>query len=414
MSWRSKRFRIVLASLAVIAGAVSVTAKSRGKSAPARSYIIYPQQSLPLRFDHKLHVGELEADCDDCHDAAGESRSSLDQLLPSEEPCRDCHAIDRKQPNKAVKKGGAPARCDACHPGYTPGAQIQRLRIPTPNLKFDHKAHLDNGISCAKCHGDFVAENVGLATRDQLPKMQLCLDCHSKKRELRQCTTCHLAEFGDRMKTRFPEGELSPSGSLRGDRHDMGFRAGHRFAAQSDPDYCENCHKKSFCTDCHNGVVKPMDLHVGDYVTLHPLDARRDQTKCSSCHRLQTFCTSCHARSGVANDSRLSEFVSASISPAGPRYHPEGWVDFGSGGPVLGQRAASHHAFEAQRNIRSCASCHREEQCLDCHSKQTGSYSINPHPAGWAGSWRCRSLRKRAGRMCLRCHIDPRELKCSP
>ncbi|MBT8495395.1 MAG: cytochrome c3 family protein [Deltaproteobacteria bacterium] len=391
---------------------VAFAATSKIRSGP-RSSVIYPPQSLPLKFSHELHVGKLQTSCEFCHQRAESSQSSVDNLLPTEAACRACHAIDRSKPLKQVGKGAPPARCDACHVGYQPGGTVARVVIPPPNLKFDHKKHVAQGMSCASCHGDMVTNKVGLATRAQLPRMQQCLDCHSRKRSLRQCTTCHLAEAGTRMKTDYPSGKLQPSGTLRGAAHDLQFRTNHRTVAQNDPDYCDSCHKKSFCTSCHNGVRKPLDFHVGDYIALHPIDARRDQTQCSSCHRLQTFCTGCHARSGVSADGRISQFARGG-GGGGARYHPPGWVEYSAAGPVRGPRPASHHAFEAQRNIRSCASCHREEFCLDCHSRQTGSFSINPHPRGWAGSWRCRSLRKRAGRMCLRCHIDPAELTCSP
>jgi len=388
----------------VLLGVVHLGLAERTGREPSR--IVFPVQDLPLRFSHAIHVGELETSCEFCHEAAPSSQSSVDNLVPTESVCRSCHAIDRTRPDKEVATGAPPARCDACHVGFEPGT-VARVAIPAPNLKFSHKRHVDQGMTCVACHGDLVEQKVGLATRMQLPRMEQCLDCHNRKRGLRACSTCHLAEAGQRIRTDYPNGKLVPSGGLRGDAHDLAFRSNHRAAAQADAGYCENCHTQSFCTDCHNGVVKPMDFHVGDYIALHSIDARRDQGQCSSCHRLQTFCTGCHARSGVSADARVSEFGAASRFGAGPQYHPPGWSDFNG-------RSASHHAFEAQRNIRSCASCHREEFCLDCHSRQGGSVGINPHPRGWAGSWRCKSLRKRAGRMCLRCHVDPGELSCAP
>jgi len=76
-------------------------------------------------------------------------------------------------------------------------------------------------------------------------------------------------------------------------------------------------------------------------------------------------------------------------------------------------RSANHHSFEAQRNIKQCASCHREQFCTTCHSAEpTNAFRINPHPADWRGSRRCRALARRAGRMCLRCHVDPDEVRC--
>ena len=112
---------------------------------------------------------------------------------------------------------------------------------------------------------------------------------------------------------------------------------------------CASCHKKDFCVDCHSGVQKPMDFHAGDYVNMHAIDARRNSPDCASCHRLQTFCQACHSRLGVAADGKGSEF-----GPTTALYHPPGWTEAGLAG-----RGPTHHAFEAQRNIKQCVSCHR-------------------------------------------------------
>jgi hypothetical protein len=70
-------------------------------------------------------------------------------------------------------------------------------------------------------------------------------------------------------------------------------------------------------------------------------------------------------------------------------------------------REANHHAYEAQRNIRACASCHREDFCMSCHAG-----AISPHPIGFAASKRCEALSQKAGRMCLRCHISAQTARC--
>lgn len=375
------------------------------------SGVIFPAQDIPLRFDHAAHLAR-DIECDFCHENAEDSRSSLDNLIPTEETCANCHAIERDKPDKQVKKGRAPAHCAACHVGFDPAARtVARVRIPTPNIKFDHSKHIARGVACTTCHGDLLADKVGLATRDHLPKMGLCLSCHDGKKAPRHCTTCHLAEAGNRMRTDFPEGKLMPTGTLRGADHDLAFRTSHKTAAQNDPAYCANCHKKTFCIDCHNGAVKPMDFHGNDYVTLHPIEARRNQPDCRTCHRTQTFCVGCHSRSGVAQDDGGSEFLPHSSPAMGRRFHPDGWVVF-DGGTIRSDRPGSHHSFQAQRNIRSCASCHREEFCKNCHTAEAGSFRINPHPRGWRNSRRCNALASRAGRMCLRCHTEVSEARC--
>ncbi len=375
------------------------------------STVVYPEQDIPLRFSHVQHLTLADApSCTDCHDRAAGSRSSLDNLMPGESACRPCHRIERQLPGhppptreSGVEPGDA---CATCHPGHdaAAGGAVARIRMPSPNIKFNHKLHVDaTRLACTTCHGDLAADNVALATRDHLPKMDLCLRCHDGKKAPSRCVTCHLAGPGGVMRTEFDTGKLAPSGALFGAAHDLSFRTAHAAAAQNNDDYCGTCHRKRFCVDCHNGVAKPMDFHGNDYVTLHVIDARRDALDCSACHRSQTFCTGCHSRSGVSADQRGSEF--ASDNPA-RRFHPAGWVD------GLGIRGVNHHSFEAQRNIRQCASCHREQFCIGCHSAEMGSLGANPHPAGWAQSRRCRALLARNARVCLRCHVSASPPRC--
>ncbi|HUH02261.1 MAG TPA: cytochrome c3 family protein [Kofleriaceae bacterium] len=415
------RGALLVASL-ILATSVAVAGFSRGDfGGEPVSPVIFPAQELPLKFDHAQHLA-MNIECDFCHEDAPESRSSLDNLIPTEEVCASCHPIDRDEPEKHTEPGKPPARCDACHVGYDPATgMVARIKIPPPNLKFDHRAHVSKGVACTTCHGDLQAEGVQLATREHLPKMRLCLQCHDGRQARQQCSTCHLSTGGV-IQTSFPEGQLTPSGALRGARHDLNFRTSHRAAAESDPAYCASCHKKDFCVECHNGVTKPMDFHVGDYVTLHTIDARRNTPDCSSCHRLQTFCVGCHTRSGVTPDARTSEFLGVTSGDSTRRFHPPGWISLERGQPKTGDgaRGVMHHSFQAQRNVRQCASCHREDFCTTCHSAQRAfhisadraPFTVNPHPNGWRNSAKCRALAAKAGRMCLRCHTEVSEAHC--
>jgi hypothetical protein len=377
------------------------------------SPVVFPDQTLRLSFSHADHLRDGRTDCFDCHAAAARSRSSLDDLLPTEAACRPCHAIDRARPDAPDPPGRPPGRCAACHPDHRAGQPVVRSLVPPPNLIFDHAAHLARGTGCARCHGDLLADGVGRATREHLPVMASCLTCHDGAAAPSRCATCHPARGGGRLVTRFASGELRPSAAVRGaDHHDLGFATDHRLVAQADRRLCRNCHREDDCIECHQGVVKPMAIHGNDYVLLHAIDARRDATDCGGCHRQQSFCVGCHSRSGVSADGRGSEFLGPSSGDLTRRFHPPGWVTFGAAGPEIGQRGADHHAFQAQRNLRQCASCHREEHCLTCHSAQPSSFQVSPHPRGWAGSRRCEALAARNPRMCLRCHIDFDRVSC--
>jgi len=414
MARKTRTSGIAIGMLAAIAVCCwhtgSGRSRPRGRQAPV-SPVVYPGQELPLRFSHALHLAEDGVDCTSCHASALSSRSSVDNLVPGEKACDPCHDIDRGRARE-LAAAGKPAKhmCDDCHPGFDPAnALVQRVKIQPPNIKNDHAVHAAKGVACRRCHGDLLAEGVKLATRAQLPRMSLCLQCHDGERAPDECVTCHLAGPGGYVRTEFPEGQLRPSGSLRGADHDVTFRRSHRSAAKSNPRYCANCHRKEFCVECHNGAVKPMDFHGNDYVTLHAIDARRNRPDCSACHRAQTFCVGCHSRSGLADDRVKPRYVPGEGTTATRRLHPHNWVKSSHGGER--SRNAEHHSFQAQRNIRQCASCHRDEYCKRCHSAQSG-YRVNPHPRNWRGSSRCESLASRNGRLCLRCHIDMAEADC--
>jgi len=379
-------------------------------AAPAlgQSPVIFPAQKLPLRFSHKQHLA-LNVKCDFCHESAPGSRVSSDVLTPNEDVCATCHPIDRADPTKQAKPV---ASCDGCHAAFVREGEPARIEIVPPYLRFNHQTHVSRGMECVLCHAG--VPDAELATRKHLPRMTMCLACHDGRKAPARCTTCHLGEPDGRIRTTLPGGKLTPSGVLRGDAHDLRFRTDHRRVAANDDAYCKNCHKQSECQSCHDGVMKPLSIHGNEYLTIHAADARRNTPDCDSCHRRQTFCLGCHQRSGVALPrdvlalSRTAGTSENAYFTDGRRFHPEGWADT--------RRGASHHSYEAQRNIAQCASCHREETCLGCHATQqvsTNLYGrptnaagafINPHPSGFASTEGCRSLAARNGRACLKCH----------
>jgi hypothetical protein len=387
-------------ALAVALTLALAAAAALAKAPP--SEVIFPEQKLPLRFSHAQHLAK-KIDCDFCHDRAPKSRASSDNLIPDEDVCSTCHEIDREHPERTQKV----TPCAACHPGFTVGKEVARVQMPAPNIRFDHEAHVSRGVACTRCHD---LRNIDLATRAQLPKMELCLGCHNsghrKWEAPSRCITCHLNRPDGTVETNYATGFLRPSGTLRADAHTMDFRMRHAAVARDDEKYCLNCHRQDYCQSCHNGVVKPFDFHGNDYISRHGVEARRNNPDCTACHRLQSFCLGCHERTGMV-DARSGP--DGAFLPAGPRkFHPDGWAD------PSAARNPNHHAWQAQRNLRQCVSCHREETCLQCHAPLSGAgvagkMNINPHPPNWRASGRCQALADRNLRVCLRCHApaDP-------
>lgn len=373
--------------------ALALAAAFAASASQERSEAIFPPQTIPLRFDHGQHL-KAGADCLSCHDRARKSARTSDWNLPAHPECEACHDIKAAE---AGRKTDPDSRCATCHPGFdhTARAAPPRVQVPAANLIFNHQAHVSRKISCETCHQDM--SQVGLATVQQLPKMAACLGCHDGATASAACTTCHQREPSGRLQTTFASGALRPmAGNPYGIDHGPRFEFNHAALASAARATCTACHAERECQKCHDGLRKPLSVHPNDWISLHPLQARSNLIGCESCHRMQSFCAACHARSGVAQE--------AALLPRTRLVHPDrdAWVG------VVNQRKAAlgpnHHGFHAARDIRSCMSCHREETCLQCHSKAPTlmDQGVNPHPAGFARI--CRRAARANDRGCLLCH----------
>lgn len=383
------------------------------------SLAIFPPQALSLRFNHDLHVTELKLGCVDCHDRATTSTQSKDRLLPSGKRCDGCHGTDHRD---LLRVSRNPARlssdCSVCHTGPFVDADPPRIEpvvLPTPNLKFSHALHAKSKIACRECHGD--VEKIEVATRDQMPRMRGCLTCHTgqpggtAKRPSGACPTCHYEESDGRLKTDFASGQLLPPGWMRNAQHGPDWIERHKRVAGADSQFCASCHTEKDCTDCHDGRVRPRSIHPNDFLSLHAIQARQEPESCSSCHRQQSFCVTCHQRSGVAQSSSFAS------SGGRGRFHPPQWIW------TQGPKSPRHHAWEAQKNLNTCTSCHVERDCVGCHStRRVGGQGsqisvgsgrgVNPHPPGFRA--RCARPLQQNPRACLFCHGpgDPKLGEC--
>lgn len=159
-------------------------------------------------------------------------------------------------------------------------------------------------------------------------------------------------------------------------------RQTHALHARLDADACKTCHTPQSCLDCHLGPGRVAHIHPPGYVSYHALDALKDAGSCQGCHNAQQFCLDCHS---------LARAGQGPAAPApGVQFHPQGWVN-GPGSP-------NKHGDEARRNLVACASCHREQDCVTCHS------AINPHPPRFAAS--CAQRLRANPDTCARCHLD--------
>lgn len=386
--------------------------------APARS----PSN---VRFDHAAHGVSLEAagdpvqSCESCHSASDDQRMTVTGTERLE-TCWGCHA------HEATDHFATSAACETCHVSLAE-TSFSRARIgalPAPETHADplflaegHGA-LAPGYAdrCATCHTRerCVACHVdgGLVEIQAIPsappEMELppqgaeypepashlddgWLDAHRLQAPVRECSTCHAqddcrachvgsvptlvealprraesAAPGVGLVARAPESHASKF-----------FLDAHGPLAAADGQSCATCHVETFCVDCHDGPPAGGGYHPASFVARHASSAFGRTDECATCHSTEVFCRSCHVQSGLGSSGRL-----------GVGYH--------DAEPVWLLR----HGQAARQSLESCASCHRQNDCVQCHGV-LGSFSISPHTrafdaeAAWA----------RSPRTCLACHI---------
>ncbi len=382
--------------------------------------VIYPRQIIPLKFDHAFHLRSSDdakgiegagLGCDDCHENIAESTRSSDRDIPNHDTCENCHDIDATDAPTESKQ------CTMCHADLAAKTTTtaKGMSLPSPNIIFSHAAHVSADVACVQCHKNVPQK--GLATRDDYPTMDRCIECHEAKPAPTTCTTCHLSTPTGRVRTQYAEGQLKPNRLFVAAIHDSTFLKSHAAPAQRQPQLCDSCHQEKDCLQCHDGVGRDARYHPGDWIAVHSLQGRKDDFRCQSCHQLQKFCTDCHIRTGIAaagldvaqrferGTIRRGPNEAGTIVPQGP--HPmaaDGWLEPAS---------RNFHGFHAQRNIRACASCHQEQFCVSCHvsgfGTVEGDQGTNPHGPN-PGRLKGNTASKRNARACLKCHSpsDPR------
>lgn len=374
-----------------------------------------------LRFDHATHGERLERmdgpapRCESCHSLAGRDRMavSTDIQLGT---CWTCHEATDHQTD---------ADCATCHVPLAETklsrAAIEAIPQPTDHEDDDFLAGghgslvRDNSARCATCHTSdrCVACHVDAGRPEiaRLPAapegMQLppatahysrpashgeegwlsghgdragndaCATCHTSN----DCMACHVRPVPAPVAALpYRSDVVAPGVGVEAhapESHDnFFFINAHGTLAGSDQSSCSTCHVESFCVGCHEG---PSDggYHPANFVARHAADAFGRDAECANCHNTQVFCRECHEQTGLVGSGRL-----------GPGYH-EGqtvWL--------------LRHGQAARQNLESCASCHKQRDCTQCHGV-LGAFKVNPHPPDFDAqrAW------ERSSRTCFACHI---------
>jgi mono/diheme cytochrome c family protein len=158
-----------------------------------------PEQ--PIKFSHKLHVGQNKIDCRYCHSGAEKSKNAG---IPSPNVCMNCHKYVKKGPKygtEEISKIYAAIGWDVDKQQYT-GKQkaIQWTRIHNlPDLAyFNHSQHVKvGGVECQTCHGP--VEEMETMSQFSPLTMGWCIQCH-RESTVKAESNGYYKELHEKMK----------------------------------------------------------------------------------------------------------------------------------------------------------------------------------------------------------------------
>lgn len=385
-------------------------------------------RATTLAFDHATHrravgeAGEGESpSCSGCHTPEGAPRKGVERAVAG--ACFGCHA--HRGDDHYVD-----AECSTCHRPLAetrlPRERVEGFPVPSTHdrpefLALLHGEQVDESIdSCATCHtGEQCADchvdpegvepvkempSAGLAS--QVPALQArypvpdshgkddflethgrdlepaeCSTCHTRE----SCTSCHAEEDAPAALARLPSGDdVEAPGASVGRREPDShaspwFAEDHEALAAAGERSCTGCHTEGWCVDCHGETDDP-GYHPPNFSMQHASRAYGREMECANCHDTSVFCRDCHAQLGMGARGRR-----------GGGFHDRepAWL--------------LRHGQAARQTLESCASCHQQRDCLQCHS-ETGAFRVSPH----GPDFDARRLFDRNPQVCFACHTsDP-------
>lgn len=217
----------------------------------------------------------------------------------------------------------------------------------------------------------------------------LCAVCHARE----YCSRCHVNTYDNPVIQALPSDPRVAEYVAGKDwpappTHTPFYLEGHKARAAGATETCQVCHViEEQCQSCHlgsptleaRGPGSEADLyHPLNFLQQHSAAAWNSEVECATCHNPETFCRDCHTDLGRASEA----FRTTS------GFHNES------------SRFRFGHGQAARQGLESCATCHAQQDCLECHSAISGR-RINPHGPSFDGE----KLRSKNERFCLYCHF---------
>ncbi len=147
---------------------------------PSFGYNKNYQPEQPIPYDHSVHVGKHNIQCQYCHNQVERSKHSN---IPSLQTCMNCH-LQVKTDSPHIQK---------LREAYDAGKSIPWVRVHMlpDHVRFNHAAHVTKGVNCQTCHGN--VEKMQKVYQYSDLSMGWCVNCHRQQENKAplNCSTCH-------------------------------------------------------------------------------------------------------------------------------------------------------------------------------------------------------------------------------
>jgi hypothetical protein len=304
-----------------------------------------------LKFSHMLHVAQ--GDCDSCHGEIAKSDGPTKGkfIKKGHEACTDCHEDETKDKKK----------CTMCHKGSNMKISLTRrdrlvifshkkhLALPKAQHKF-----MKGG--CKHCHKK--AYSATKAGTNLNGPMAVCTDaCHKKDLKDQDCAKCHRKLTRQSLVA---VAQLGHQGNFI-KRHGQLARNTQRCAQCHDQTYCGECHAKTAAMPLsirYPENVNSQYIHRNNFVARHAVEARSNPTTCRKCHGAR-HCQTCHQMAGLVGPAAGTKLAKAGKlrKVHGPSWMVPGTTGFhGRFARRDASKCASCHDQGAASN---CVTCHK-------------------------------------------------------
>ena len=362
---------------------------------------------------HRATAHLVDAECRTCHVTLAQARALSDSAIAAfrRPPSHDrpdflqSHGVTAAESQARCAICHARESCERCHlnsdnvpaiAALERDQRVMRLAVsregayPVPPSHLDPDFHIEHGEqartrvqACATCHTQPSCRSchIGRGASDVISRLQPATPGSRAGVQLRGQDPTRPAvpvPAPDRAgggNGSHEDRNLAVAAPVPVEVHPAGFSATHGPAAASGQLTCEGCHARKFCSDCHGGEGERR-FHPANFLARHAPEAYGRQRDCASCHNTEAFCRDCHQANGAGATGRRD-------------------VAFHTAQPLW----LLQHGQAARQGLESCASCHAQRDCMQCHS--TLGWGISPHRPGFDA----KRMADRNPQTCGYCHV---------